>query len=227
MSHDAIIAALEHLQPRASPRPANIQTSSTGPCTFSFQDSKIVEGEQHRAKRYPGGLNPLACHTDVWAFAQPPGDAPVTRVTPPRIYIDHDDDNNIGEAIIYSPSLGDLTSYARQTPSPAKTSYDSRDKMEKDIGETSSEDKTDGDRAKDSSGITRSITGLFAKVGSKKKDKDKGKLTATPTSTSLGEPEKPADILLLSHTPQKPSPLREVQSVDSLTSLDKELLRNY
>jgi hypothetical protein len=228
MSDDAIIAVMEHLQPRASSRPANIQTSSTGPCTFSFQDSRIVEGEQHRAKRYLSGVNPLACHTDVCAFAQPPGEVPVTRATPPRIYVDHDDDDNIiGEAVIYSPSIGDLTSYARQTPSPARSSYDSRDMMERDGGDASSENKNIGDHTKDSSGITRSITGLFAKLGSKK-DKGKDKLTSTPTSTSLSEPEeKPVDISPRSHTPQKPSPLRKVQSADSLTSLDKELLRNY
>lgn len=223
------------MTPRASPSPAmtpKIQTSITGPCTFSFEESKIVEGEQYRVERYPSGVNPFACHQDVCLLSQGPAEHSVTFASDrpsraiPRIQVDHDhshdlEDLNIGSAVIYSPSLGDFTSYSygRRTPSPARSSYDST--REKDTASVSSGGEKETEKS-----ITRSITGLFAKLGPKKKGRAK-----TPSTPNITPQEKenmlPVDVddSPQAHIPQKPSPLRKVQSATSLSSFEKELLR--
>ena len=172
-----------------TPSTADIETSTTQPCIFSVRDRKIVEGEIFREPRYPTGVNPLACHPQVNSFVQNPVERPVDPITGnppfaspsvPRIQINQDEDEDedeesdddldnldaLQDAIIYSASTGNLNTYARQTPSPARTHYDSpRSRMEKNsisdepMTPSHGPEKTK-DRAKEAGGLTRSITGL-------------------------------------------------------------------
>ena len=135
-----------------------------------------MEGDLFRHPRIRSGVNPLACHPQVTSFAQkatePSVDPPTGKsfVSPPvpRIQIGDDEgfDSDLHDAIIYSASSGNLNTYARQTPSPARTLYSSpRSTMEKHSMSEADMTPTRASSSrkeppKDTSGLTRSITGL-------------------------------------------------------------------
>ncbi|KIW46294.1 uncharacterized protein PV06_01974 [Exophiala oligosperma] len=105
------------------------------PVLFSTEANKYVDAKPPAG--YPRGVNPLGMHPpDTFASAPSGGrpeisasvDAaasPPPRQTPnPSTQIDDDDDlASLQDAPIYSPSLGDLSQYARDTPPSHRRSH--------------------------------------------------------------------------------------------------------
>lgn len=119
-------------------------------------------------------INPLSCHSDVTAMAERPIFA-VPAV--PRIEVsleanaEIEDDNDIylddlHDAVIYSPSIGDLNSYARETPSPARSSDESplstteKNDLSTSLIALNRATMNDNGRSNVSDGLAHSMTGL-------------------------------------------------------------------
>lgn len=123
------------LPPVAAPEPVKeasyhfgMQRSAPTPVVFSTEANAYVPAIP--ASGYPRGVNPLRMHPPDM-FASPPSltrpspqtgtngsPPPPQRETPtPSVQSDDDDDLlSLEDAPIYSPSLGDLSTYARDTP---------------------------------------------------------------------------------------------------------------
>ena len=108
-----------------------IDKSSVEPSAFVPSLGKIVLKPQDINSKYPRGVNPLRMHPNVMAFASPPannqGEGKSQSATHntcqiPAADSNEDDDDimeDLEDAPIYSPSMGDLSQYSKSTQSPA------------------------------------------------------------------------------------------------------------
>jgi hypothetical protein len=110
----------------ATVSPAGIHTSRPEPCTFSVSKASLVLTPtiEPRPK-----VNPLKCHPNVTGFAEqavdPEISTPPQGTSTPRIEITKEEVEDLQTAPIYSPSSGNLSQYARLTPSPARSTASS------------------------------------------------------------------------------------------------------
>jgi len=101
---------------------AGIHTSSPEPCAFSVSQAVLVPTPTNKGRRR---ANPLGCHPNVMGMAELLVDTsevstpPMDTSTPP-IEITKEEAEELEDAPIYSPSSGNLSQYARSTPSPAR-----------------------------------------------------------------------------------------------------------
>jgi hypothetical protein len=106
---------------------AGIHTSNPEPCAFSVSQAGLVPTPANKRRRK---VNPLGCHPNVIGMAEqlvdtsevstPPMDTPT-----PRVEITEEEVEELEDAPIYSPSTGNLSHYARLTPSPARSTASS------------------------------------------------------------------------------------------------------
>jgi len=101
---------------------AGIHTSSPEPCAFSVNQAGLVPTPTDKRRRK---VNPLGCHPNVMGMAEQLVDTSEVSTPPstPRIEITKEEVEELEEledAPIYSPSSGNLSQYARLTPSPAR-----------------------------------------------------------------------------------------------------------
>ena len=106
---------------------AGIHTSRPEPCTFSVSHAGLVPvpNNERRPK-----VNPLRCHPNVAGFAEQLVDTtevptPPPGMSTPRIEVTKEEVEDLENAPIYSPSSGNLSQYARLTPSPARSTASS------------------------------------------------------------------------------------------------------
>lgn len=101
---------------------AGIHTSSPEPCAFSVSQAGLVPTPTNKRQRK---VNPLGCHPNVMGMAEQLVDTSEVSTPPmdtstPRIEITEEEVEELEDAPIYSPSSGNLSQYARLTPSPAR-----------------------------------------------------------------------------------------------------------
>ena len=102
---------------------AGIHTSSPEQCAFSVSQAGLVPTPTN--KRRPR-VNPLGCHPNVMGMAEQLVDTSEVS-TPPmdmstrRIEATEEEVEELENAPIYSPSSGNLSQYAKPTPSPARS----------------------------------------------------------------------------------------------------------
>jgi hypothetical protein len=106
---------------------AGIHTSRPEPCTFSVSQASLIPTPNN--ERRPK-VNPLKCHPNVSGFAEQLVDTSEVSTPPmgtstPRIEITKEEVEGLNDAPIYSPSSGNLSQYARLTPSPARSTASS------------------------------------------------------------------------------------------------------
>jgi hypothetical protein len=106
---------------------AGIHTSSPEQCAFSVIQAGLVPTPTN--KRRPR-VNPLGCHPNVMGMAEQLVDisevsTPPMDMSTPRIETTKEEVEELENAPIYSPSSGNLSQYARPTPSPARSTVSS------------------------------------------------------------------------------------------------------
>lgn len=106
---------------------AGIHTSRPEPCSFSVSQAGLVPTPNNECRPK---VNPLRCHTNVTEFAEQLVDTSEVSMPPmvtstPRIEITKAVVEDLESAPIYSPSSGNLSQYARQTPSASRSAASS------------------------------------------------------------------------------------------------------
>jgi hypothetical protein len=101
---------------------AGIHTSNPEPCAFSVSQAGLVPTPTDKRRRK---VNPLGCHPNVMGMAEQLVDTsevstPPMATSTPQIDITEEEAEELEDAPIYSPSSGNLSQYARLTPSPAR-----------------------------------------------------------------------------------------------------------
>jgi hypothetical protein len=111
-----------HIGHTATVNEAGIHTSRLQPCTFSVSKASLVLALT--SEPLPK-VNPLGCHPNVTSFAEQLVDTLEISTPPlgtsPRIEMMQEEVQDLQAAPIYSPSSGNLSQYARLTPSSARS----------------------------------------------------------------------------------------------------------
>ena len=114
-------------RPTTTVNKAGIHTTRPEPCTFSASQAGLVLMPNN--ERWPK-VNPLKCHPNVLGFSEQLVDTcevstSAMGMSTPRIEVTKEEVEGLENAPIYSPSSGNLSQYARLTPSPARSTASS------------------------------------------------------------------------------------------------------
>ena len=114
-------------RPTTTMNKEGIHTTRPEPCTFSASQAGLVS--MPNIERRPK-INPLKCHPNVLGFSEQLVDTsevstPAMGRSTPRIEVTKEEAEGLEHAPIYSPSSGNLSQYARLTPSPARSTASS------------------------------------------------------------------------------------------------------